>query len=102
MEKVKLTYKYRETLNDMDVIQHTTAYRVDEKYIATIDKKKRRIRIKPITAETDDGVYIDEDNQDEYPIFITLENIDDIDITDHSVVNFIKHLIKVRKNQSDY
>ncbi|MFZ3591672.1 hypothetical protein ACOI1C_21250 [Bacillus sp. DJP31] len=77
MEQVSLMYKYREILNGMDIVHYNEAYKVNENYIVAFEDEIV-ICIDTITAETDNGVYIDGDAKKEKSIYITLENTNSI------------------------
>ena len=104
MEKVNAIFKLPDSYFDIEYTVFQTAYRVNQNNIISMLEPDMFI-IEQITSETEDAVIVDEkekeEDDDNYqtPIYIELENVYGIDLSNPSVLNFAKYLVELRDNE---
>lgn len=99
MEKVNVTYIWDDGVFDIQYTKEKEAYRFDNNYVVIYEDDS--IEIEKITSEKDGKIIIDMNDNKYHSMYIHLENIEEIDIDERSVIEFIKYIIICRKNNSD-
>jgi hypothetical protein len=100
MEKVNVIFKWPDGVFDIVYTEYETAYRINEKNILYV-LDFNSLKIEQITSETEEAVIVerkekDYENNDPLPIFIELENVNEVDLSNPAVLNFAKYLVELR------
>lgn len=101
MKKVEAIFKWVDSADGLEYSQKETAYKINENYIIYEDKQDNGFIIEQITSQERDSVFIVENDETEdedriYPICIAIQNVKGFDITNDSLINFAKYLLKLR------
>ncbi len=91
MGKVDVIFKWKDGIFDIEYVKEKVGYKINKNFVATIEEDG--IAIETITLEREGQIIVNLDDSSYDTMDVGLDNVDNIDLFNSNVINFIKYLI---------